>query len=211
MTRQPDPITDPDDLEPDGPGPAGHDEDDAYQGADLNGNASATDGPPAPIVWAELSSDELEHEWLALNRWVEDARHTYHLPANIVPPFWHRHQLLVEHLSALRTHWQASHHPEQGGSGPFGWLRDLDEWKARMREAVPTLGTRTDSDRPSRLAPWPGEPEPDPEDQLPPVNLDNRYEDLVSVIMWHTDRVRSQEDRFYELVSEDPDWDGGSL
>ena len=85
-----------------------------------------------------------------LNALVEDARHTYCLPANNVPPYWHRHQLLIEHLSALRTHHLACHHPDQGGSGPFGWLRDLDEWKPRMKEAVAMLGARIDSDRPHR-------------------------------------------------------------
>ncbi|MDR2566727.1 MAG: hypothetical protein LBC97_11885 [Bifidobacteriaceae bacterium] len=200
--EQPEPgPRDPRAPEADDPGDYG------YDGIDLGGNASATDGPPAPIVWANLSSDELEHQWLALNAWVEDARHTYHLPANIVPPFWHRHQLLVEHLSALRTHWQAAHHPDQSGSGPFGFLRDLEEWKTRMREAVATLGTRMDQDRPARLAPWPGEPEPDPEDQLPPVNLANRYEDLVGVVMWHVERVRRQEDHYYQLIADAIDAD----
>ncbi|MDR1426730.1 MAG: hypothetical protein LBJ08_03095 [Bifidobacteriaceae bacterium] len=194
-------LSDTDLFEPDGPDLEPGDVAEDYGGADLGDNASDTDGPPAPIIWAELSSDELEHQWLTLNAWVEDLRHTFQFPAAVIPPFWHRHQLLVEHLSALRTHWQAAYHPEQGGSGPFGWLRDLDEWKTRMREAVSMLGTRIDQDRTHRLAPWPGEPEPEPEDSLPPVNLDNRYEDLVAIIMWHVARVRRQEDHYYEMVS----------
>ncbi|MDR0593816.1 MAG: hypothetical protein LBG60_11280 [Bifidobacteriaceae bacterium] len=199
MTGQPD--RDPNlDARHGGDEPDGYADD--HHGIDLNDNASDTDGPPRPIIWAELSSEDLEHEWLALNAWVEDARHTYHLASNIVPPYWHRHQLLIEHLSALRTHWQAAHHPDQGGSGPFGWLRDLAEWIPRMKEAVAMLGTRIDSDRPAKLAPWPGEPEPDPEDQLPPVNLANRYEDLVAVMMWHADRARAQEDHYYQMVAE---------
>ncbi|MDR2975453.1 MAG: hypothetical protein LBV00_12230 [Propionibacteriaceae bacterium] len=169
---------------------------------DETDNSSGTDGPPRPIVWAGLASDEAEYEWLRLNEWVEDLRHTFALSAQIVPPFWHRHPLLVEHLSALHTHWLASYDPEQHGSAPFGWIRDLDEWKLRMREAVAMLGTRLDADRPHKLAPWPGEPEPDPDDTPPLVNLADRYDDFVTYILWWVDRRRALEDRYYAMIAE---------
>jgi hypothetical protein len=166
-------------------------------------DASGAEPPPAPVVWAALSADEAEYQWLALNEWVEDARQVYAIPSQIIPPFWHRHRLLVEHLSALRTHWLAAHHPDQNGSAPFGWLRDLDEWKLRMREAVATLGARVDADRPHRLAPWPGQPAPEPGDQPPPANLDDRYDDFVNQVMWDVERRRAREERFYQMISQD--------
>ncbi len=169
---------------------------------DEDDNVSATDGPPRPIVWAGLSSDEAEFEWLRLNEWVEDLRHTFGLPAQIVPPFWHRHPLLVEHLSALHTHWLTAYDPDQHGSAPFGWIRDLDEWKQRMREAVAMLGTRLDADRPHQLAPWPGEPDPDPDDTPPPVNLTDRYEDFVTYVLWYVDRRKTLEDRYYQIIAD---------
>jgi hypothetical protein len=181
------------------------DYDDFKPTAETQDNASDTDGPPRPIVWAGLSSDEAEFEWLRLNEWVEDLRHTFALSAQIVPPFWHRHTLLLEHLSALHTHWLAAYDPEQHGSAPFGWIRDLDEWKLRMREAVAMLGTRINADRPHKLAPWPGEPCPDPDDNPPPVNLQDRYDDFVTYVLWQVDRRRALEDRYYAMIAETSD------
>jgi hypothetical protein len=156
-------------------------------------------------VWAALSSDEAEYEWLRLNEWVEDLRRSFYLPAQIIPPFWHRHPVLVEHLSALHTHWLTAFDPEQPGSAPFAWIRDLDEWKNRMREQVAMLGTRLDADRPARIAAWPGEPAPNPEDTAPPVNLADRYEDFVTHLLWWVDRRKALEDRYYKLIAEDDD------
>ncbi|MDR0285218.1 MAG: hypothetical protein LBI33_10075 [Propionibacteriaceae bacterium] len=168
-------------------------------------NASASDGPPHPIVWAALSSDEGEYEWLRLNDWVEDARHVFAVPAQIIPPFWHRHPPLVEHLSALHTHWLAAYDPEQHGSAPFGWIRDLDEWKLRARELVAMLGTRIDADRPYKLPLWPGEPTPDPEEVPPPVNLADRYDDFVTYVLWWVERRRVLEDRYYAIIAHTAD------
>ncbi|MDR3359302.1 MAG: hypothetical protein LBO20_01315 [Bifidobacteriaceae bacterium] len=171
------------------------------------GGASDADGPPRPVVWAALSSDEAEYEWLRLNEWVEDLRHVFAIPPQIIPPFWHRHPVLVEHLSALHTHWLAAYDPAQHGSAPFGWVKDLDEWKHRMREQVAAIGTRLDADRPQRLTPWPGEPEPDPEDTPPPVNLADRYEDFVTHLLWQVERRKIIEDRYYQLIADDADDD----
>ena len=164
-------------------------------------NASATDGPPRPIVWAALTSDEAEFEWLRLNDFVEDLRRIYSLDATIIPPFWHRHPLLVEHLSALHTHWQAAYDPAQHGSAPFGWIRDLDEWKTRMREAVAMLSCRLDSCRPEQVTRWPGQPDPDPADWPPPPNLADRYDDFVTFMLWWVARRRAIEDHYYRLIA----------
>ena len=163
--------------------------------------ATGMDSPPHPVVWAALSSDEAETEWLRLNEWVEDLRLTFSIPATVIPPYWHRHTLLVEHLSALHTHWRASHDPDQHGSAPFNWIRDLDEWKTRMREAVSQLGCRLDTCRPDTLAPWPGQPDPDPTDWPPPVNLQDRYDDFVTLVLWDVKRRRDLEDRYMALIA----------
>ncbi|MDR1186523.1 MAG: hypothetical protein LBK95_03570 [Bifidobacteriaceae bacterium] len=160
------------------------------------------DGPARPIVWAALSSDDLEWEWLALNEWVEDLRRLFSIPPNVIPPYWHRHPQLREHLSALRSHWLGAYDPAQHASAPFGWIRDLDEWQLRMREAVAQAGTGIARDRPHRLALWPGEPAPDPADEPPPVNLLDRYDDFLAYVEWHVGRRRDLEDHYQEMLDQ---------
>jgi hypothetical protein len=181
----------------------GHDEDALYEASGVNPAAGpGWDDPPRPVVWPALTSDEAEFEWLTLNEWVEDLRVMFNLDVTVVPPFWHRHPLLVEHLSALRTHWLAGFDPEQHGSAPFGWLRDLDEWKNRMREAVSQLGCRIDSCRPQQRALWPGEPEPEVDGFPPPPNLADRYDDFVAYVLWDVHRRHQAETCYYRMITD---------
>lgn len=117
----------------------------------------ASPAPPRSVNWNLLSADEAKAEWLDLNAWVDWLRHTYGLPAAVIPPLWHRHPELVWELSALHTHWLGSYHPDQHASAPVGWHRDLTEACHRLRDRVAQSGTRIDRDRPLRPAPWPGE------------------------------------------------------
>ena len=61
--------------------------------------------PPHPINWNLLGPEDMEAEWLELNRWVHWLRRTYGLPAAVIPPFWHHHTELLWELSALHLHW----------------------------------------------------------------------------------------------------------
>ena len=54
-----------------------------------------TPEPPHPVNWNLLTANDLEAELLELNRWVDWLRHTYGLPASVVPPYWHRHPELL--------------------------------------------------------------------------------------------------------------------
>lgn len=67
-------------------------------------DANALPEPLRPINWNLLSAQDLEAELLELSRWVDWLRHTYGLPASVVPPYWHRHPELVWELSALHLH-----------------------------------------------------------------------------------------------------------
>lgn len=55
--------------------------------------------PPHPVNWNLLTAEEAAGEWVELDKWVTWLRHTYGLPASVVPPFWHRHPELVWDLS----------------------------------------------------------------------------------------------------------------
>lgn len=66
--------------------------------------AAALGQVPRPINWRTLPPIDLEHELLELNGWVDWLRHTYGLPAQVIPPMWHRHPELLWELSALKQH-----------------------------------------------------------------------------------------------------------
>lgn len=51
--------------------------------------------PPHPVNWNLLTAHDLEQELLELNRWVDWLRHTYGLPASVIPPYWHHHPELL--------------------------------------------------------------------------------------------------------------------
>lgn len=111
---------------------------------------------PRPINWRTLPPTDLEDELLELNAWVDWVRHEYALPAQIIPPMWHRHPELVWELSALRQHWLFSYDPQAKGNQALAWHHDFAAARERLRDWVTISGTRLDRDRPTRLTPWPG-------------------------------------------------------
>lgn len=174
--------------------------------ANLPGNEPDDDtdvdlpGPPKPINWNLLSSDALEQELLELNRWIDWLRHTYGLPASVIPPYWHRHPELLWELSALHLHWLAAYDLDQNASAPIGWHRDFADARQRLREWVATSGTKLDHDRPTRQTTWPGE-EPAPPVEDSPIT--DRDSDFVQYVLDEVERRRQAEDAFFAGI--DPD------
>lgn len=156
--------------------------------------------PPHPVNWNLLSSTDLEAELLELNRWVDWLRHTYGLPASVIPPMWHRHPELLWELSALHLSWLGAYDPEQNAAAPLGWHRDFADTRTRLREWVATSGTRLDRDRPTRQTSWPGERPAPPVEETQIVNRD---EDFVSFVIDEVNKRQKAEDAFYAGV--DPD------
>lgn len=156
--------------------------------------------PPHPINWNLLTADDAEVEWLELNRWVDWLRHTYGLPASVVPPFWHHHPELVWELSALHLHWLCAYDPEQNGSAPLGWHRDFAEARQRLRDWVAASGTRIDRDRPTRQTVWPGE---EPAEPVEDFVIEDRDPEFVEFVMADVERRRQAEEAFYRDF--DPD------
>lgn len=156
--------------------------------------------PPHPINWNLLTADEAEAEWLELNRWVDWLRHTYGLPASVIPPAWHKHPELVWELSALHLHWLCAYDPEQNGSAPLGWHRDFADTRMRLRDWVAACGTRLDRDRPTRQTAWPGEEPGEPVEDTPIIDRDNEF---VEFIMADVDRRRAAEEAFYRNLRPD--------
>lgn len=156
--------------------------------------------PPHPINWNLLPSTDLEAELLELNRWVDWLRHTYGLPASVIPPMWHRHPELLWELSALHLSWLGAYDAEQNAAAPLGWHRDFADARGRLRDWVATSGTRLDRDRSTRQTSWPGE------QTAPPVGetqIVNRDEDFVRFVIDEVNKRQKAEDAFYAGV--DPD------
>src|SRR6218665_1394780 len=109
-----------------------------------------------PINWRTLPPADLEHELLELNGWVDWLRHTYGLPAQVVPPMWHRHPELLWELSALRQHWLFCFDPQAKGNQALAWHHDFSVARERLRDWVTISGTRLDRDRPTHVTAWPG-------------------------------------------------------
>ncbi|OJV75930.1 MAG: hypothetical protein BGO37_06740 [Cellulomonas sp. 73-92] len=111
---------------------------------------------PRPVNWRTLPPEDLEQELLDLNAWVDWLRHEYGLPAQVIPPLWHRHRELVWELSALRQHWLFCYDPQAKGNQALAWHHDFALARDRLRDWVAISGTRLDRDRPTRITPWPG-------------------------------------------------------
>lgn len=156
--------------------------------------------PPHPINWNLLNAADAEAEWLELNRWVDWLRHTYGLPASVIPPAWHMHPELLWELSALHLHWLCAYDPDQNGSAPLGWHRDFADARQRLREWVAACGTRLDHDRPTRQTVWPGEESRDPIEDIPIIDRDAEF---VEFVMADVQARREAEEAFYRDL--DPD------
>ncbi|MCT1607482.1 hypothetical protein M3B43_09115 [Nesterenkonia massiliensis] len=155
--------------------------------------------PPKPINWNLLSADDLEAEWLELNKWVHWLRRTYGLPTSVIPPFWHHHPELVWELSALHLHWLGAYDPEQNASAPIGWHRDFADARARLREWVAASGTRLDRDRPTRQTSWPGE---DPAPPVEDLTVEDRESEFVDFVRAEVAQRRQAEDEFFRHLDD---------
>ncbi|MFD2028503.1 hypothetical protein [Promicromonospora aerolata] len=171
-------------------------------------SAADVSEPPHPVNWNLLTAHELEQEWLALNQWVDWLRHTYGLPASVIPPFWHHHPELVWELSALHLHWLCAYDAEQNGSAPSGWHRDFAETRNRLRDWVAASGTRLDRDRPTRQTVWPGE---DPATPVEDIVLADRDMEFVEWVQADVRRRQQAEEEFYTHIDPDVDPETGEV
>lgn len=160
-----------------------------------NDIAATLGAVPRPINWRTLPPQDLEQELLDLNAWVDWLRHTYGLPAQVVPPMWHRHPELLWELSALRQHWLFCFDPQAKGNQALAWHYDFAIARERLRDWVTISGTRLDRDRPTRITAWPGG---EAEDWTPPDTTErpvtNRTEDFLAFVEKQIVARRAEQD-----------------
>lgn len=155
---------------------------------------------PRTINWRSLTPEDLEHELLELNEFVDWLRHEYGLPAQIIPPMWHRHAELRWELSALRQHWLTCYDQQAKGNMGTVWHSEFVLARERLRDWVSTSGTRLDRDRATRITEWPGGEAEDfiaPDTSERPVT--NRSEDFVTFV---TEVVHARQAEQDALVQE---------
>ena len=108
--------------------------------------------------------EDLEAEWLELNRWVHWLRRTYGLPAAVIPPFWHHHPELLWELSALHLHWLCCYDAGEERVSPAGLASRL-----RRRHAFVSATGSPRTARASTVTAPPGRPTWPGEAPAPPV------------------------------------------
>lgn len=173
-------------------------DDDEDEGERPQVDADLIAEPPHPVNWNLLTAEEAEAEWAELDRWVTWLRHTFGLPASVLPPFWHRHPELVWELSALHIHWLCAYDPEQNGAAPSGWHRDFADTRSRLRDWVAASGTRLDRDRPTRQTTWPGE---DPAPAIEDIVIADREQDFRAFVQADVARRQEAEDAFFAALA----------
>jgi len=158
---------------------------------------------PRTINWRKLTPEDLEQELLDLNEWVDWLRHEYGLPAQEIPPMWHRHSELLWELSALRQHWLTCYDQQAKGNMGVVWHAEFAAGRERLRSWVSTSGTRVDRDRATRITEWPGGEAEDftaPDTSERPVT--NRSADFVAFVTEAVqDRQAEQNAAVQEIVN----------
>lgn len=156
---------------------------------------------PRPINWRNLPPGDVEQELLDLNAWVDWLRHTYGLPAQVIPPMWHRHPELLWELSALRQHWLFCFDAQAKGNQALAWHHDFAIARERLRDWVTICGTRLDRDRPTRITPWRGG---ESEDWTPPDSTErdvtNRTDDFLAFVDEQVAKRQAEQDAVIRKV-----------
>lgn len=159
---------------------------------------------PRAINWRALSPLDLEQELLDLNAWVDWVRHEYGLPAQVIPPMWHRHPELVWELSALKQYWLTCYDPQARGSAPIEWHQAFHTAKERLRDWVSISGTKLDRDRPTRQTTWPGgETETWQDPATTEIPITDRTTDFLAYLDQQVSQRQEQQDMIVNTILEE--------
>ena len=119
----------------------------AFDPADFGVTSNA---PPVPttINWDVLDSAAYARTLRELSEWVGWLRHTYRVPATVVPPCWFAHPGIREELGHLWTGWLVTIHPDAGvGMIGLDWDARRDQVISRLRESTAITGCTASAHR----------------------------------------------------------------
>lgn len=158
---------------------------------------------PRTINWRTLTPEDLEHELLELNEFVDWLRHEYGLPAQVIPPMWHRHRELIWELSALKQHWLTCYDQQAKGNMGATWHGEFALARERLRDWVSTSGTRLDRDRATRITEWPGgEAEDFQAPDTTEYTVANRSEDFADFVLDSVQARQAEQDAAVQEIVE---------
>lgn len=101
-------------------------------------------------------------------------------------------------LSGLHLHWLCVYDPQQHGSAPLGWHRDLNDACARLKKWTADYGTKLDRDRPTRITAWPGESHSAPGEE---VIIADRDADFAAFVAADVARRREMEEALMASIA----------
>ena len=80
-----------------------------------------------PVHWPSLTEAERPQAFAELRDWVEQLVDRFTIEIRVIPPCWHRHNGMVEALSALRDHERMSFADRGSPTGAVDWFRAYRE------------------------------------------------------------------------------------
>ena len=100
-----------------------------------------------PVVWINLTDDEVYEELLRMHDFVQWLTTRYHLDARVVPDCWPDHGELVEELSALFGGWCTAFSDASTGSHTLAWHADFATARQRLTDWTARTGCRSNEHR----------------------------------------------------------------
>ncbi len=85
-----------------------------------------------PVHWPSLTEAERPQAFAELRDWVEQLVDRFTIEIRVIPPCWHRHNGMVEALSALRDHERMSFADRGSPTGAVDWFRAYREIEIRL-------------------------------------------------------------------------------
>jgi hypothetical protein len=131
----------------------------------LGGDFAADEANAPPIHWPSLPAEEYGQAMRDLYDWTARLQHRFREMVRL-PPCWHRHNGIVELLSALRDSERASYAPSAPPASAVAWMLTFRDVEARLRAWIGDLRCGGDPHYHDQSVHAPTTPDTTPPDDL---------------------------------------------
>ena len=108
-----------------------------------------------PVHWPSLTQTERLQAFSDLREWVEQLVDRFAIEIRVIPPCWHRHNGMVEALSALRDHERMSFSDHGSPTGAVDWFRAFREIELRLMDLAARTQCSVQEHRADAARGWP--------------------------------------------------------